>query len=193
MTEKKIITANLIMLAIGLLLLVLINKSCNSLKLEGATPPLIEVEPEDTVSVKLDLPFTIGKLFETFDANAITFDSGKATISDDGTGKVELLKLAESLKLPEYSELGLKIEGYTDDVGNEVLNFKLSRERAQNIRDYLVNDGQIDPARLTYIGYGANMPKTNNTTNEGRAQNRRVELVFFPLNQQHGYQSVNAN
>ena len=193
MTEKKIITANLIMLAIGLLLLVLINKSCNSLDLKGDTPPLTEEEPVDTISVKPDIIVTIGKLFATFDQDAITFDSGKATISEEGTGKVELLKLAESLKKPEYSELGLKVEGYTDDVGNEVANFKLSRERAQNIRDYLVNDGQIDPSRITYIGYGANMPITSNTTNEGRAKNRRVELDFFPLNQQYGYQSTNTN
>jgi len=193
MPEKKIITANLIMLAIGILLLLLVNKSCDNLKGERVSVPLKVTENVDTVSVKPDLAFIIGKLFKTFDQDAITFDSGKATISEDGFGKEELLKLAESLKQSEYSELGLKIEGYTDDVGNEVQNFKLSRERAQNIRDFLANDGQIEVSRLTYIGYGANMPRTSNTTNEGRAQNRRVELVFFPLNQQHGYQNGNMN
>ena len=67
------------------------------------------------------------------------------------------------------------IEGHTDSVGSDQLNQKLSEERANSVRDFLIDKG-IDSARLSAIGYGEEKPIATNNTRAGRAQNRRVEI-----------------
>ncbi len=69
----------------------------------------------------------------------------------------------------------VEIQGHSDDVGSEAFNLDLSQRRAEAVRAYLVEAG-INPARLSAQGYGLSRPKEPNTTDEGRAANRRVEL-----------------
>lgn len=69
------------------------------------------------------------------------------------------------------------LEGYTDSVGDRQANLDLSRERAQAVADVLADLG-VDPARMQVVGYGEAFPVTDNASNRGRAQNRRVEIVF---------------
>ena len=66
-------------------------------------------------------------------------------------------------------------EGYTDNVGSDAYNMKLSQRRANAVRDYLVAGG-ISPRRITAEGFGEFHPVATNDTADGRAQNRRVEL-----------------
>lgn len=69
-----------------------------------------------------------------------------------------------------------EIQVFTDDVGQDVQNLKLSQERANSIRNYLINKGA--PAEgIIAVGYGENFPKYDNKTAEGRSKNRRVEIV----------------
>lgn len=75
-----------------------------------------------------------------------------------------------------YPNLKLQVEGYTDNIGSDEYNQKLSEERADSVRDYLVSQSVPDGI-ITAQGYGKTHPIADNTTNSGRAQNRRVQLV----------------
>jgi OOP family OmpA-OmpF porin len=70
-------------------------------------------------------------------------------------------------------QIKVEIEGYTDYIGTEEYNQTLSIERAQTVKDYLISKG-IAPERLSIIGYGKENPVADNTTDEGRAMNRRI-------------------
>jgi OOP family OmpA-OmpF porin len=72
-------------------------------------------------------------------------------------------------------EVKVEIQGYTDSRGNLKMNMRLSNARAKAVYNYLIKKG-ISPKRLTYKGYGPNNPIAPNTTEEGRAQNRRIEF-----------------
>jgi outer membrane protein OmpA-like peptidoglycan-associated protein len=70
----------------------------------------------------------------------------------------------------------VQVEGYTDSVGSDEYNQKLSENRANAVRDFLVTQG-VQPTNITAAGYGKTKPVADNSTSAGRAQNRRVNLV----------------
>jgi outer membrane protein OmpA-like peptidoglycan-associated protein len=78
--------------------------------------------------------------------------------------------------LVAYPNLKLQVEGYTDNIGSDEYNQKLSEQRADSVRDYLVSQSVPD-GNITAQGYGKTHPIADNSTNSGRAQNRRVQLV----------------
>jgi len=85
--------------------------------------------------------------------------------------------------LKRYPGLQVEVVGHTDGVGNNVVNQRLSERRARTVYNYLVNKG-IDPSRLVGpIGYGKKQPVAPNNTREGRAQNRRTELIISSVAQ----------
>ena len=73
--------------------------------------------------------------------------------------------------------LKLSVEGYTDSIGSDEVNQTLSEKRAGAVRDYLVQQG-LDPSSITATGFGKSNPVASNDTNEGRQQNRRVEIII---------------
>ncbi|MGC1583082.1 MAG: OmpA family protein, partial [Candidatus Acidiferrales bacterium] len=73
--------------------------------------------------------------------------------------------------------LKLSVEGYTDSIGSDEVNQTLSQKRADTVRDYLVQQG-VDAASITATGFGKSNPVASNDTNEGRQQNRRVEIII---------------
>jgi len=75
-----------------------------------------------------------------------------------------------------YPDLRYRIEGHTDDVGNDATNRELSLRRAISVRDYLIGQG-IPASSIDVAGFGSSMPIAENWTAEGRARNRRVEIV----------------
>jgi len=79
------------------------------------------------------------------------------------------------LILKEYPDVHIVVEGYTDDVGTEEYNMQLSIRRAEAVFRYLVNSG-IEPERIRIEGFGESHPVADNSTPEGRAENRRVEI-----------------
>ena len=103
----------------------------------------------------------------------ILFDTGKATLKAESSKELQLV--IDVLKQDET--LRLEVQGHTDNVGQSAANLTLSQQRAAAVRDYLVKTGGIAAARLTAVGYGDTKPVAPNTTDEGRAQNRRVEIV----------------
>lgn len=100
------------------------------------------------------------------------------------TGKAELLpiardrlnEVAKSLKELDDDKL-VSIEGFTDSRGADDMNLKLSQDRANTVRDYLTSQG-VKPEKLRAIGRGEANPVASNDTPEGRANNRRVEIVI---------------
>jgi outer membrane protein OmpA-like peptidoglycan-associated protein len=98
------------------------------------------------------------------------------------TGKYDLTQAAQvalariSGIVVSHPGLNLHVEGYTDSTGTIQINQKLSNERADTVRDFLINQG-IDPATITAQGYGESYPVASNDTSAGRKQNRRVEMV----------------
>ena len=103
----------------------------------------------------------------------ILFDVNKATLKADL--KTSLAKVAGILSV--YQQFNVSIEGNTDNTGSEDHNMKLSQQRADNVKNFLVEQG-IDAGRLTAKGLGMSMPIADNKTKEGRQKNRRVDLVI---------------
>lgn len=98
-----------------------------------------------------------------------------ATILDDYYADLD--KLGSLLNAPQYRAYRIQIEGYTDSVGSDHYNQGLSERRAASVKRYLVQRFNIDPQRLVVKGYGESRPRASNDTDEGRRQNRRVEVV----------------
>ncbi|NAS12462.1 OmpA family protein [Poritiphilus flavus] len=104
-------------------------------------------------------------------ARTILFDTGKSSIKAESTGvMVDIIQI-----LNEYPNAKFTVEGHTDSVGSAKLNQRLSEERANAVRDFLINEG-IGSDRLNAIGYGEDKPIATNNTRAGRTQNRRVEI-----------------
>ena len=106
-----------------------------------------------------------------FNFDRLLFDTGKATLQP--SSQEQLDNIANILKA--YPNVHVKIGGYTDNTGDPSANMTLSAERAKNVMDALVSAG-IDPSRLTSEGYGDQFPVGDNSTEEGRAKNRRIAL-----------------
>jgi outer membrane protein OmpA-like peptidoglycan-associated protein len=102
----------------------------------------------------------------------VLFDTGKYTLKPDT--KVSLAKVSGILAA--YPGLKLQVEGYTDIVGSDEYNQKLSENRADTVKDFLVAQG-VSMNNISAAGYGKNDPVADNGTAAGRAQNRRVQLV----------------
>ncbi len=90
--------------------------------------------------------------------------------------KIELDALVKFMK--ENKDVKILIGGHTDNVGTVVYNQKLSENRAGSVYKYLIFNG-VDQSRLQYQGYGPNQPIATNTTEEGRAKNRRTEITIL--------------
>ncbi|MEO0183664.1 MAG: OmpA family protein, partial [candidate division WOR-3 bacterium] len=81
--------------------------------------------------------------------------------------------------LTMHPEIEVEIQGHTDDIGADAYNLKLSQKRAEAVRDYLINKHMIEPVRLIPVGYGERRPIADNSTEEGRRKNRRVEFLIL--------------
>jgi outer membrane protein OmpA-like peptidoglycan-associated protein len=104
----------------------------------------------------------------------IYFDFDKATIRPESRPTLE-----DAAKiLIENPTITVEIQGHTDSVGSDKYNQRLSEKRAKAVVNYLVQELGIDNGRLTAKGYGESRPVAENTTEEGRALNRRVEFVI---------------
>ena len=104
--------------------------------------------------------------------HGIRFDFNKATIKPESMGVInELVKM-----MKENLNTKFEIQGHTDSDGNDDYNMKLSQQRADSVKSILVELG-IEESRLSSKGYGESKPISDNNTQEGKANNRRVEFV----------------
>lgn len=138
-----------------------------------ASNPLLMNLKESEIS---EAAFNSAGVGSKFNLNRIFFEfnsSGLLAVS-----YAELDKLAGILKAKP--SLRIEIRGHTDNVGSESYNKSLSIKRAQAVYDYLLAAG-IEKSRMKYRGFGAKVPVATNDTDEGRSQNRRVEIVIVEL------------
>lgn len=110
----------------------------------------------------------------TFDENSgIYFETEKYNVNADSRESLD--RLVNILK--EYTGSNILVEGHTDSTGSDAYNLTLSKNRAQAVTNYLIQNG-ITRDRMDTKWYGESQPKYDNSTVEGRAQNRRVELAI---------------
>jgi OOP family OmpA-OmpF porin len=102
----------------------------------------------------------------------VNFDFNKSTLQPQG--KPILDEAARILK--DNASIHVEVQGYTDAIGSVPYNLRLSDRRAATVKNYLVAQG-VSASRLTTKGFGKSDPVASNDTADGRAQNRRVELV----------------
>ena len=124
--------------------------------------PAPEPEPEPEVIFEFD--------------SMVTFGLNSAELRPEATTELD-----EAAALLNLHDVLVKIEvaGYTCDLGEASYNQNLSERRATAVRDYLVNEGDVDADRLMIRGYGEERPKVPNTSSDNRQQNRRVELIVI--------------
>jgi OmpA-OmpF porin, OOP family len=106
----------------------------------------------------------------------LTFDSGKANLP---SASFDLLAKVERA-IDVFPQSELIIEGHTDSFGGDELNQRLSQERAESVKQYMINAMRIPAYRLISVGYGETNPIANNETEGGRARNRRIDIVIKP-------------
>ncbi len=120
---------------------------------------------------KVAIQFMPAKTFVLEDCN---FETGKAILETESYGVLD--ELVAFLNRKE--DVRIEIGGHTDNVGSKASNLKLSEDRANMVMTYLIGKG-ISPSRLEAKGYGMSVPVAENTTEEGRAQNRRTEVKIL--------------
>ena len=136
---------------------------------------IVEVEPMERGKVRVDAAALAGDINRTghVAVYGIYFDTGKADIKPDSDAV--LAEIAKLLK--ENAALKLHVVGHTDNVGALAMNMDLSKRRAAAVMQALVTKHGIAAARLHAEGVGPLAPVAPNTSDDGRAKNRRVELV----------------
>ena len=116
------------------------------------------------------------------EALKVTFDSGILFATNSSTvsaaSKSALRNLATSLNANPDTDI--KIVGHSDSTGKVDYNQTLSEKRAKSVYDYLMEDQGISSTRMTFEGKGIHEPVADNATPEGRAKNRRVEILILP-------------
>lgn len=138
-----------------------------------AAAAALPVAAEQIAAPSVPAPDTTESLsFKAAQSPYIYFDVDGATLSPES-----MQKLDEFAQLMVDNEVELLVEGHTDWLATEDYNMSLSMRRAESVTDYLASKG-VDRARLSAIGYGETQPISNNNTEEGRAMNRRSEIVL---------------
>lgn len=140
-----------------------------------------EAVTEAGLAEKIDVNFT-SQYVELSLKGALLFDSGKAELKDSSMPVMERVAVI----LERYAGSTIEIEGHTDTVPISSAKFannnELSSARALNVFDYLVENTTLDPADIKHSGRGEYVPIADNSTEEGRAKNRRVEIrIYNPI------------
>ena len=134
----------------------------------------------DKAAIRAQLSDQLNKILETRDSarglivsmSDVLFDTGQYSLKPGAREK--LAKVAGILE--SYPGLNIAVGGYTDNVGGDAMNQKLSENRAGAVRDYLVQQGVVANS-VSATGFGNTLPVASNDNSAGRQENRRVELV----------------
>jgi len=123
----------------------------------------IQVDRDGDV-IKLNLP------------DGVTFDFGKADLKSQFYPALNNV----ARTLAEYNQTIVEVSGHTDSVGTDAVNQRLSEQRAASVGNYLIGQG-LQRERFEIVGFGKRHPIADNSTEQGRALNRRVEIRVVPL------------
>ena len=152
---------------VGLLRVEWVHRDSASLRLVNLDRKLDPESPEPIQRGYLLFPHHV--LLET-----VNFGSGKPDFSE---GMHERLRYAARFIL-NFAEFPVVVEGHTDNLGEKARNVVLSRERADEVKGYLHDIQQIPRTQMFTVGYADERPIANNSNEEGRLQNRRVDIVM---------------
>lgn len=138
----------------------------------------------ENLTTQISITKGSGYVFVSFD-NTVFFDGDSYTLRDDG--KAVLDQVAQSIAQVSQSIDEIRVLGHTaqevaDSPNDPTVDRFLATNRAAVVTVYLQQKNIVDPARLVSVGYGQWRPVADNSTSEGRAQNRRVELLVTGLN-----------
>ncbi|MEL7589359.1 MAG: OmpA family protein [Prolixibacteraceae bacterium] len=127
------------------------------------------------IRLAVGAPDTRHKLLNegVFTTSGIYFNTGSSAIRPESHGVIK--EIATVLR--ENPSLNIRITGHTDNAGSPAANQTLSEKRAEAVKTYLYKNFEIDQNRMTTSGKGASVPVADNSSAEGKAQNRRVEFV----------------
>ena len=101
---------------------------------------------------------------------------GKSVIEPQNFGLLTKVKQAINM----FPGCSITIEGHTDSHGSDQKNMVLSQERAEAVNKYIQANMGLNASRINAVGYGESKPIANNETREGRAKNRRIEVIIHP-------------
>jgi OOP family OmpA-OmpF porin len=135
---------------------------------DGAGCPLVTPKPVEKVIITEEDRRVVRDAIKNLE-----FDLGKATIRSKSFPTLN--RVANLLVTKNFS---LKLAGHTDNTGSAELNMRLSKDRAESVKAYLVSQG-VNASRVEATGYGKNQPIATNKTAAGRQKNRRVEFTLY--------------
>lgn len=159
-------------------------------KLGGVEKEKSELAKQMEAQAKIRQQFaTVEKLFGREEATVLrkendiivrmvglTFPVGKSVIEPQNFGL--LTKVQQAIKM--FPGCSITIEGHTDSHGSDQKNMELSQERAEAVNKYIQANMGLNASRINAVGYGESKPIANNETKEGRAKNRRIEVILHP-------------
>lgn len=108
---------------------------------------------------------------------AIQFPVGQSVILPDNYPLLETVQKA----IGTFNNPDVVIEGHTDSTGSDAKNQQLSQKRAESVRQYLIYNGSVSASKIAAVGYGSSRPLASNATAQGRAVNRRIDVVLKPV------------
>lgn len=142
---------------------------------EDAKIALAEKIKEDTTGDNPQLDIRVTDNGVAIALPDVFFATDSAKLTSDA--KKTLDRVAKVLrKLPQHH---IRVRGHTDSTGDEAYNQKLSEKRAEAVADYLIDEGDFNPDQISFDGRGARDPIADNSLEEGRARNRRVEIILL--------------
>jgi OOP family OmpA-OmpF porin len=161
-----------------LIILINVPNTPSGTKVDGSgcalpTPP---VPVRDTTTIVTTEKYIITEEDRRIVDEAIRnleFDFGKSTIR--ARSLPYLTRVSDMMVKKGFS---LKLAGHTDNVGSDAANMKLSKNRAESVKSYLVSQG-VNSGKIEATGYGESQPIATNKTDAGRQKNRRVEFTLF--------------
>ena len=109
----------------------------------------------------------------------VNFGFNSAALPDDAKQKIDEFLSDSKGDLAGMQNAVFLIAGHTDNTGPEDFNYELGNRRAETVRRYLVTQKKIDPLHVVAVSYGENSPISENNTRDGRAKNRRVEILVY--------------
>ena len=125
------------------------------------SPPPLPLAPSSMVIDKMTLQ--------------VLFDFDKATLT-----KADLKELQKAVAfVKKYPGAKIRLDGYTDSIGTDAYNMKLSERRATAVKNYLIKEAGVSSSKITAVGHGEADPVADNKTAQGRAKNRRVEASIL--------------
>lgn len=145
---------------------------------EGLSEKIEEALKENNLDREIDIDFN-SQYVELTLSGALLFDSGSVALKDEALPVLDKVGLI----LERYASNIIEIEGHTDNVpmsgAKYSNNDELSSGRAQSVFDYLIGNTNLDPSKIKHSGRGEYVPVADNSTPEGRAKNRRVEIRIY--------------